>query len=235
MVSSSPDSKSSCLAPWGSWKRSRTRQARPPSWMMSPRCTVAAVTSMLEASALLGSGRSLSRLRIRGPVGHRVARAVARLVDHRQVDRRRCRGGFRAGRVRADPACGRSVGNGRGVGEVRLSARGHQRTPQGADQASAGRRGATTTERVRTRTSQASTYGRTSATSSPGSECRRFTPLRARLGVAVGSSVDAGETRTTGGRWGINGRRCLPLGKYRALVSDTARRIRLSTLLSSYR
>ncbi|MDQ0713460.1 hypothetical protein QFZ55_002912 [Streptomyces luteogriseus] len=30
-------------------------------------------------------------------------------------------------------------------------------------------------------------------------------------------------------------RRCLPLGKCRALVSEAARRIRLSTLVSSYR
>jgi hypothetical protein len=106
-----------------------------------------------------------------------------------------------------------------------------------ADQASAGRRGATTTGGVRTRFSQASTYGRTSATSSPRSECRRFALPRAWPGAAVDSSEDAGEVEAEAadGRRDAQGRRCLPLGKNRALVSEEARRIRLSTLFSSYR
>lgn len=55
MVSSSPESNRSCFAPWGSWKRSLTRHARPPTWMMSPRRTVAAVISTLDANAPPGT------------------------------------------------------------------------------------------------------------------------------------------------------------------------------------
>ncbi|AGJ56127.1 hypothetical protein F750_3666 [Streptomyces sp. PAMC 26508] len=41
--------------------------------------------------------------------------------------------------------------------------------------------------------------------------------------------------RAADGREDVKGRRCRPREKYRSLVSEAARRIRLSMLFSSYR
>jgi hypothetical protein len=71
--------------------------------------------------------------------------------------------------------------------------------------------------------------------SSPLSECRWFALSETRPRSTVVASADAGKAGVADGRADVKGRRCLPLVKCRALVGETARRIRLNTLLSSYR